>query len=387
MQLIRLPDRGGTFTDCLGIVDGHDEEIVVKLLSQDPANYADAPIEGIRRILEKATGKTFPRDQKLTTADFSNVSIRMGTTVATNALLERKGERHALLITKGFKDALRILTQSRPKLFALNIQRPDVLYEDVVEIDERVTIEDYQQNPTPDKESLQKSLQSDACLKMGVSGEVIRVLEPLDEKSTRESLQQLYEKGYRSIAVCLVHSYTFQDHELAIEKIAKEIGFTQISLSSQLLPMIKMTSRGASATADAYLTPVIQRYIQGFRSGFKDGLSSADTRCEFMQSDGGLANFGKYVDNYLELKKMNFANPVDSLVFVRSCLGRQAALWAMRELLSMRQMESLSLGESESPYFIKRSTNSADSIWAVLAQTSPDMTESWNTPSRTLSPA
>jgi 5-oxoprolinase (ATP-hydrolysing) len=90
-----------------------------------------------------------------------------------------------------------------------------------------------------------------------------------------------------------VHSYTFQDHELAIERIAKDIGFTQISLSSQLLPMIKMTSRGASATADAYLTPVIQRYIQGFRSGFKDGLRSADTRCEFMQSDGGLANFQK----------------------------------------------------------------------------------------------
>ncbi|CAI7650439.1 unnamed protein product [Penicillium glandicola] len=287
-------DRGGTFTDCLGIVDGRDEEIVVKLLSQDPANYADAPIEGIRRILEQATGKTFPRDQKLTTADFSNVSIRMGTTVATNALLERKGERHALLITKGFKDALRIGTQSRPKLFALNIQRPDVLYEDVVEIDERVTIEDYQQNPTPDKESLQKALESDAALKKGVSGEVIRVLEPLDEESTRQSLKQLYEKGYRSIAVCLVHSYTFQDHELAIEKIAKEVGFNQISLSSQLLPMIKMTSRGASATADAYLTPVIQRYIQGFRSGFKDGLSSADTRCEFMQSDGGLANFEKF---------------------------------------------------------------------------------------------
>ncbi|KAJ6087952.1 hypothetical protein N7467_006866 [Penicillium canescens] len=287
-------DRGGTFTDCLGIVDGRDEEIVVKLLSQDPANYADAPIEGIRRILEQATGKVFPRDQQLTTADFSNVSIRMGTTVATNALLERKGVRHALLITKGFKDALQIGTQARPKLFALNIQRPDVLYEDVVEVNERVTIEDYQQNPTPDKENLQKSLQSDTSLKKGVSGEVVRVLEPLDEVGTKQALQQLYEKGYRSIAVCLVHSYTFQDHELAIAKLAKEIGFTQISLSSQLLPMIKLTSRGASATADAYLTPVIQRYIQGFRSGFKDGLASADTRCEFMQSDGGLANFEKF---------------------------------------------------------------------------------------------
>ncbi|KAJ5654151.1 hypothetical protein N7490_001154 [Penicillium lividum] len=287
-------DRGGTFTDCLGIIEGREKEIVVKLLSQDPANYADAPIEGIRRILEQATGKVFPRDEQLTTADFSDVSIRMGTTVATNALLERKGDRHALLITKGFKDALKIGTQSRPKLFALNIQRPDVLYEDVVEVNERVTIEDYQQNPTPDKESLQHDLDLDPFLRRGVSGEVVRVLEPLDEAEARQSLQEIYEKGYRSIAVCLVHSYTFQDHELAIERIAKEIGFTQISLSSQLLPMIKMTSRGASATADAYLTPVIQRYIQGFRSGFKDGLCSADTRCEFMQSDGGLANFERF---------------------------------------------------------------------------------------------
>ena len=98
-------DRGGTFTDCLGIVDGRKNDIVVKLLSQDPANYADASIEGIRRILEQATGKSFPRNQPLNTSDFSSVSIRMGTTVATNALLERKGERVALLITSGFKDA------------------------------------------------------------------------------------------------------------------------------------------------------------------------------------------------------------------------------------------------------------------------------------------
>ncbi|CEN61262.1 Putative 5-oxoprolinase [Aspergillus calidoustus] len=286
-------DRGGTFTDCLGIVDGRDD-IVVKLLSQDPANYADAPIEGIRRILEQATGKPLPREEKLSFSDFSSTSIRMGTTVATNALLERKGERHALLVTKGFKDALRIGTQSRPKLFALNIQRPDVLYEDVVEVHERVTVEDYQQNPSPDRGSLEKALASDAALKRGVSGEIIRVLEPLDEVSTRANLQQLHDKGYRSVAVCLVHAYTFQEHELAIERIAQEIGFTQISLSSQLLPMIKMTSRGASATADAYLTPVIQRYIEGFRAGFKDGLRSADTRCEFMQSDGGLATFDKF---------------------------------------------------------------------------------------------
>ncbi|GAM37330.1 oxoprolinase [Talaromyces pinophilus] len=218
----------------------------------------------------------------------------MGTTVATNALLERKGDRVALLITRGFKDALQIGNQSRPHLFDLNIRRPDVLYEDVVEVDERVTIEDYQQNPSPNKEALAIALESDPQLTRGVSGEVVRVLEKLDEDKVRKDLQSLYEKGYRSIAVVLVHSYTFQEHELAIERIAKEVGFPSISLSSQLLPMIKMTSRGASATADAYLTPVIRRYIDGFRSGFKDGLRSEDTRCEFMQSDGGLVNFEKF---------------------------------------------------------------------------------------------
>ncbi|KAL4806607.1 Hydantoinase B/oxoprolinase-domain-containing protein [Aspergillus unguis] len=286
-------DRGGTFTDCLGLID-NAPAIVIKLLSQDPSNYADAPIEGIRRILEKATGQSIPRDEKLSFQDFRSTSIRMGTTVATNALLERKGERHALLVTKGFKDALRIGTQSRPRLFALNIQRPDVLFEDVVEVDERVTVEGYQQDPDPDQEALQKALESDTALKRGISGEVIRVLEPLDEDATKTALVELYAKGYRSVAVCLVHAYTFQDHELAIERLAREAGFTQISLSSQLLPMIKMTSRGASATADAYLTPVIQRYIEGFRAGFKDGLRSEDTRCEFMQSDGGLATFDKF---------------------------------------------------------------------------------------------
>ncbi|QKX53922.1 uncharacterized protein TRUGW13939_01002 [Talaromyces rugulosus] len=291
---IETQDRGGTFTDCLGIVEGRKDDIVVKLLSQDPSNYADAPIEGIRRILEQATGKSFPRSEKLHTADFSAVSIRMGTTVATNALLERKGDRVALLITKGFKDALRIGNQSRPHLFDLNIRRPDVLYENVVEVDERVTIEDYQQNPAPDRDAIEASLQTDSNLTRGVSGEVVRVLQKLDEERVRSDLQSLYDQGYRSIAVVLAHSYTFQDHELAIERIAKEVGFPSISLSSQLLPMIKMTSRGASATADAYLTPVIRRYIDGFRSGFQDGLRSSDTRCEFMQSDGGLVNFEKF---------------------------------------------------------------------------------------------
>lgn len=225
----------------MGIVEGRDDDIVVKLLSQDPQNYEDAPIEGIRRILEQATGKPYPRDQKLNISGFSEFSIRMGTTVATNALLERKGERVALVITKGFADSLRIGNQSRPDLFALEIVRPDVLYQDVVEIDERVTIEDYQQNPFRDDDKIAAALETDPDLVKGLSGEVIRILKKIDEDQVRKDLQRLYDQGYRSIAVCLVHSYTFQDHELAIQKIAKEIGFPQVSLSSQLLPMIKVS--------------------------------------------------------------------------------------------------------------------------------------------------
>jgi 5-oxoprolinase (ATP-hydrolysing) len=201
-------DRGGTFTDCLGVVDG-GENIVVKLLSQDPANYDDAPIEGIRRILSKVTGETLPRGGKLDASCFAKFNVRMGTTVATNALLERKGERIALLITSGFADALQIGTQSRPRLFDLNIVRPDVLYEQVVEVDERVTIEGYQQNPRPDHAKLEAALATDPALHRGLSGEVIRVLQGLDGEKVRRDLQALYDKGYRSIAVCLTHSYTF----------------------------------------------------------------------------------------------------------------------------------------------------------------------------------
>ena len=266
---------------------------MVKLLSQDPTNYEDAPREGIRRILEIATGKPFPRGEQLSIGDFSSFSVRMGTTVATNALLERKGESVALLITKGFGDALQIGNQSRPNLFALNIQRPGVLYEDVVEVDERVTIEAYQQDPDPHTETLEAALGTDPQLVRGVSGEIVRILDKLNEEKTLRDLEILYNKGFRSLAVCLVHSYTFQEHELAIERLARQVGFTNISLSSQILPMIKLTSRAASATADAYLTPVVKRYIEGFRSGFNDRLASDSSRCEFMQSDGGLISFEK----------------------------------------------------------------------------------------------
>lgn len=187
---------------------------MVKLLSQDPTNYADAPIEGIRKILEQATGRLFPRSERLSTADFDSVQIRMGTTVATNALLERKGDRVALLITEGFGDAIRIGTQSRPKLFDLNIQRPDVLYEKVVEVEERVTIEDFQQNPFPDNVALQHAAKSDPNLVIEVSGEVVRILKRIDRVRIRAQLQNLFDEGFRSIAVVLAHSYTFQGEML-----------------------------------------------------------------------------------------------------------------------------------------------------------------------------
>lgn len=204
----RPTDRGGTFTDCLGIIDGK-EDIVVKLLSQDPGNYDDAPMEGIRRILSQVTGEDLPRGAKLDVSRFASFQVRMGTTVATNALLERKGERIALLITSGFADALQIGTQSRPRLFDLNISRPDVLYEQVVEVDERVTIEDYQQNPRPDPARLEASFATDHALHRGLSGEVVRVLQELDTGKVKHDLQELYQQGFRSIAVCLTHSYTF----------------------------------------------------------------------------------------------------------------------------------------------------------------------------------
>lgn len=211
-------DRGGTFTDCLGIVQGREEDIVVKLLSQDPSNYADAPIEGIRRILEQATGTKLPRNKPIDTSQFRNLSIRMGTTVATNALLERKGEKVALLITEGFGESLRIGLQARPKLFELNIVKPDVLYERVVEVEERVTIEGYQQSPTLENDlaQIEEAARVDANLVRGINGQILRVLKPLNLERVRKDLQKLYEDGFRSICVCLAHSYTFQGSQRSL---------------------------------------------------------------------------------------------------------------------------------------------------------------------------
>ncbi|KAL1993363.1 hypothetical protein VTN49DRAFT_3312 [Thermomyces lanuginosus] len=298
-------DRGGTFTDCVGNsgTGKLEDDIVIKLLSEDPANYDDAPLEGIRRILSKFTGREIPRGEPLDTSLIE--SIRMGTTVATNALLERKGERIALLVTKGFKDCLAIGNQTRPKIFDLAIRRPDVLYEKVVEIDERVTLEDYTEDPTRHVTPTPPRDQTppDADIVRGLSSEAVRILKRPDESTVREQLQQLYNEGFRSIAVCLMHGYTFPDHEALVGKLARSIGFEHVSLSHELLPMIKLVPRATSSCADAYLTPAIKKYISSFAAGFEGGLGAESVqktagqksaRCEFMQSDGGLVDVGQF---------------------------------------------------------------------------------------------
>lgn len=296
-------DRGGTFTDCVGELNG--KETIIKLLSEDPANYKDAPLEGIRRIMSHFSGKDIPRGQALDTSEIE--SIRMGTTVATNALLERKGERIAMIVTKGFKDCLTIGNQSRPRIFDLAIRKPDVLYEQVVEIDERVTLEDYAEDPERTVTETKAQAGTDEAkgqdLVQGLSGETVRVLKRPDTAQIKKQLQQVYSQGIRSIAVCLMHGYTFPEHEALIGKIAKEVGFTHISLSHELMPMIKLVPRATSVCADAYLTPTIKKYINGFQSGFEGGLGTRSVqddntkkaaRCEFMQSDGGLVDVEKF---------------------------------------------------------------------------------------------
>ncbi|KAJ5988288.1 hypothetical protein N7481_003498 [Penicillium waksmanii] len=298
-------DRGGTFTDCVGNpgTGRLEDDIVIKLLSEDPANYKDAPLEGIRRIISIVTGREIPRGEAIDTSLIK--SIRMGTTVATNALLERKGEKIALVVTQGFRDCLQIGNQSRPKIFDLAIQRPEVLYEEVVEIEERVTLEDYAEDPerhVTDTDPRGQS-SSDAKVVRGLSSEAVRILKSPSENEIKTQLQQVYDRGIRSIAVCLMHGYTFPDHEALVGRIATEIGFDHVSLSHELMPMIKLVPRATSACADAYLTPTIKKYISGFQAGFSGGLgsesvkredSSHSARCEFMQSDGGLVDVDQF---------------------------------------------------------------------------------------------
>ena len=230
-------DRGGTFTDVVA-TSSDGRRRVEKLLSEYP-QYADAAVEGIARVLEAepaALGE-----------------VRMGTTVATNALLERKGERLGLAITRGFGDALRIGYQARPEIFARRIVLPSMLYETVVEVDERV----------------------------GADGEV---LVALDEARARAGLERVRAEGIEALAIVLMHGWAFPAHEARLADIAHELGFTQISVSHEVAPLIKLIGRGDTTVVDAYLSPVLRRYVERV-----SGSLPAGTGLKFMQSNGGLA--------------------------------------------------------------------------------------------------
>ncbi|MCW8903005.1 hydantoinase B/oxoprolinase family protein [Sedimenticola sp.] len=242
-------DRGGTFTDV--VAQRPDGTLVThKLLSENPAQYPDAAIQGIRDLLGVA------RDEPLPAAQID--VVKMGTTVATNALLERRGEPTLLLVTRGFRDALRIGYQARPDLFTLDIELPEMLYSEVLEVDERI----------------------------GAQGEVVR---PLDEASARAGLQAAHDRGLRSLAVLFMHSYRYPEHEQRVAEIARQIGFGQISTSSGVSPLMKLVSRGDTTVVDAYLSPILRRYVEQVASEL-NGMQEDGGRLLFMQSNGGLTD-------------------------------------------------------------------------------------------------
>ncbi|MGB7300365.1 MAG: hydantoinase B/oxoprolinase family protein [Burkholderiaceae bacterium] len=246
-------DRGGTFTDI--VARQPDGTLLTrKLLSENPEQYEDAAVQGIRDLL--GIGKTDPLPAGTIDA------VKMGTTVATNALLERKGDRTLLLITEGFGDQLRIGYQNRPDLFALHIVLPELLYESVMEVPER----------------------------LDAQGELVT---PLDIDSARMSLQQAYDNGIRSVAIVFMHAYLQPDHELQVAAVAREIGFEQVSTSHQTSPLIKLVGRGDTTVVDAYLTPILRRYINTVASAL-DVQSGACKRLMFMQSNGGLTDAGLF---------------------------------------------------------------------------------------------
>eukprot|EP00659_Diplonema_papillatum_P022552 gene22552-34511_t len=263
-------DRGGTFTDIYA--ETPKGVRVAKLLSVDKGNYEDAPREGIRRILNEVYGTSAPKQN----VPIENIaSIRMGTTVATNALLERHGAPTALAITAGFRDALAIGTQARPHIFDLSVAMPELLYSSVIEINERTRV-------------VADSEPNNAAYKVGKSLERIEVLEEPSEDQVRPAIQKVFDSGIRSLAVVLMHSYTYSAHEAFVKRIAEEVGMTLVSVSSELMPMVKIVPRGLTACVDGYLTPLIKDYIDSFKSGFANNLKGVPV--SFMQSDGGLTD-------------------------------------------------------------------------------------------------
>src|SRR6476661_8083766 len=255
-------DRGGTFTDI--VAQRPDGELVIhKLLSENPERYPDAPVQGIRDILGLPANTPIPADQIEV--------IKMGTTVATNALLERKGDRTLLLITKGFRDALRIGYQNRPDIFARHIILPEMLYERVIEVEERYSAQ----------------------------GEELTAVNP----EFIPCLQQAYDEGIRSCAIVFMHGYRYSEHEQQVAKIAREIGFTQISVSHEVSPLMKLVSRGDTAVVDAYLSPILRRYVEQVTSQLSVGAvppcPPSSSPCPppklmFMQSNGGLVDAAQF---------------------------------------------------------------------------------------------
>ncbi len=268
-------DRGGTFTDVYAEVPGEPGFRVVKLLSEDPDHYPDAPVEGIRRVLEDVLQTPLPQGGFDATAV---EAVRMGTTIATNALLERKGVRTALVITRGFGDLLQIGKQNRPNLFDLEIQKPEPLYETVIEVDERIRLV-----PASEAKNNARAVQT-------ASGEWIEVLQEPDWETLKADLHKLKDQDVQSLAVVLMHGYVFPEHEQRIGEIARGLGFHHVSLSSATLPCIKMVDRGQTTCVDAYLTPHIREYLEGFRSWFQN----PDVELLFMQSDGGLVRADRF---------------------------------------------------------------------------------------------
>uniref|UniRef100_A0A2M4A7B1 Putative oxoprolinase n=1 Tax=Anopheles triannulatus TaxID=58253 RepID=A0A2M4A7B1_9DIPT len=275
-------DRGGTFTDVLCITPDRSVR-TLKLLSVDPANYADAPTEGIRRVLQQETsGRALTPDGLINTELIG--WVRMGTTVATNALLERAGDPVALVVNKGFRDLLQIGNQARPNIFALNIEKPTNLYREVVEIGARIV---------PAQEDRCQLDGTDGWRKLGGASDSIYLeMVPLDEAEVRTALGAIRESGIQSLAVALAHSYACPEHELRVGEIARELGFSYVTLSHQAMPMCRLVARGFTACAEAYLTPHVERYLDGFRAGFRDELRGAEVL--FMQSDGGLTRMEQF---------------------------------------------------------------------------------------------
>jgi 5-oxoprolinase (ATP-hydrolysing) len=241
-------DRGGTFTDV--VARRPDGSLVThKLLSENPERYRDAALAGIRELLQVPSGQPIPVERI--------EAVKMGTTVATNALLERKGERTVLFITRGFRDALRIAYQNRPKIFERHIVLPELLYAEVREVAERI----------------------------GARGDVVA---PLDERLARADLEETFKAGFRSAAIVLMHGYRYPRHEARLAALAKEVGFAQISVSHQVSPLMKLIGRGDTTVVDAYLSPILRRYVDQVASELHG------VRLLFMQSNGGLTDARRF---------------------------------------------------------------------------------------------